>query len=170
MTGTADKKFSALTAGTPSGTSIFAYSDGIATTLSSSLSAMGGVLGTIIGGSVGWTFCIGNAGTSAISQTGLYPYFQIPLDCTIDEIAIMSGTIVGNATIKVYKGNYGTPPTGTAQTILGAVGTEVITFTGGTKALGTPTITALSRGDVLTIDLIGVGTIPFLSTMFKAHK
>jgi len=166
----ADTKISALTAGTPAGTSIFPYSDGVGTTLSSSLTAMGGVLGTIIGGSVGWTYVIGNAGTTAISQTGMYPYFEIPFACTIDSIAIMSGTTPGNGTIKVYKGNYGTPPTGTAQTILGAVGTEVIFFTGGTKALGTPTVTALARGDVLAIDLIGVGTIPFLSTMFKAHK
>lgn len=166
----ADTKISALTAGTPSGTSVFPYSDGVGTTLSSSLNAMGSTLGTIIGGSVGWTFVIGNAGTTAISQTGMYPYFEIPYACTLETIAIMSGTTPGNGTIKVYKGNYASPPTGTAQTILGAVGTEVISFTGGTKALGTPTVTSLARGDVLAIDLIGAGTIPFLSTMFRAHK
>jgi len=160
----ADTRLGSLSAGTPTGTSLIPFSES-GTTYSATAGAFAGV----IGGDFCFSYIISN-GTSAISQTGMYPYFQVNYSGVIESIDIMSGTSVGNATMSVWKGNYGTPPTSTANTIMGAVGTEVITFTGGTKAQGTPVITAFSKGDVFAINLNGAGTITFLSTMIKGKK
>lgn len=172
----ANSRISELTAGTPSATDVIPYTDGLTTYKTSKNALLGG--GTVVGqklaiigaGTTGFidddfemNYIIGNAGTSAISQTGLYPSFRTHRAGVIEAIEIMSGTILGNATVSIWKGNYGTPPVGTAQTIMGAVGTEVITFTGGTKAVGTPTVTAFSKGDYFAPYLNGAGTIPYLT-------
>lgn len=177
----AGTKISNLTAGTPETTGVFPYSNSVPATYKTTFpNAKNAILnpGTVTGQKLAVTaantagfidddfemnYIIGNAGTSAISATGLYPSFRTHRAGVIEAIEIMAGTIVGNATVKVFKGNYGTPPIGTAQTILGAVGTEVITFTGGTKAVGTPTTTAFSAGDYFAPYLVGAGTIPYLT-------
>ena len=152
----ADIRISNLTQGTPLTADFGVYTDG-ATTKKFAL------LNTPIDFEI--NYLIGNAGTTAISQTGMYPYFRVNRAGSISAIEVMSGTILGNATVSIWKGSYGTPPVGTAQTIMGAVGTEVITFTGGSKAIGTPTVTAFGSGAVFAPYLNGAGTIPFLSIM-----
>jgi hypothetical protein len=182
----ADTRYGQLADGTPTGTSIIAFSEngitygGTCQEFKNPIINPGTILGQVFKVTAANTaamidddFCvnitIGDGGT-ALAQTGIYPYWQAGYNGVWESIDMMSGTTVGNATIKVYKGNYGTPPVGTAQSILGAIGTEVITFTGGTKAQGTPTVTAFVKGDIFTIDLIGSGTIKFLSTMLKGRK
>lgn len=183
----ADTKISNLTAGTPSGTSLIPYSDGAGTTLQGSASLFknavinpGTTLGQVFKVTAANTaamidddFCFSyiiSNGTSAITQTGMYPYFQVNYAGVIQSIDIMSGTTAGNATLSIWKGNYGTPPSGTAFTIMGAVGTEVITFTGGSKSQGTPTVTTFAAGDVFAVNLNGAATISFLTTMIKGRK
>ena len=176
----ADTRISNLTAGTPTATDEGVYTNGTTTYKFDFSTAKDAVLNpgattgqklAVIGsGSAGFidddfemNYIIGNAGTTAISQTGLYPAFRTHRAGVIEAIEVMAGTILGNATLSVWKGNYGTPPVGTAQTIMGAVGTEVLVFTGGTKTIGTPTVTAFSKGDYFAPYLNGVGTIPYLT-------
>ena len=182
----ADTRLGSLSDGSPTGTSLLPFSES-GTTYSGTCGEFKNAIinpGTTLGqvfkvtgsgssGMIDDDFCLSyiiSNGTAAIAQTGMYPYFQVNYSGVIESIDIMSGTTPGNATLSIWKGNYDTPPTSTANTIMGAVGTEVITFTGGTKAQGTPVITAFSKGDVFAINLNGAGTIPFLSTMIKGRK
>lgn len=184
----ADTRISNLTAGTPSASDVVAYTNGTTTlksTMALTVSAGAGTaqrdailnpvtagqkMAALGNGTAGFidddfeiSYIIGNAGTTEISETGLYPSFRTHKAGVIEAIEIVAGTIPGNATLSIWKGNYGTPPVGTSQTIMGAVGTEVITFTGGTKAVGTPTVTAFAKGDYFAPYLDGIGTIPYLT-------
>ena len=151
----ADTRISNLTQGTPLTADFGVYTDG-ATTKKFAL------LNTPIDFEI--NYLIGNAGTNAISQTGMYPYFRTNRAGTILGCEIMSGTIAGNATIDIWKGNYGTPPTGTAQSVVGTATKPF--FTGGSKFAATVSAWGtqnFASGDVWAINLNGVGTIPFLS-------
>ena len=115
-------------------------------------------------------YIIGNAGTTAIETTGMYPYFKVNRAGTITACEIMSGTINGNATIDIWKGDHTTPPIGAGQSIVGTATKPF--FTGGSKyqstALTWETV-AFGSGDVFAINLTGVGTIPFLSVMLACR-
>lgn len=180
-------KISNLTAGTPTAAGVIPYSEG-GTTLYSTLANMrtgvtgagttlGQILAVTASGAAGFidsdfnfAYLIGNAGTTAITQTGMYPYFEAPYAGAFESMDMFSGTIAGNATIDIWKGNYGTPPTGTSQSICG---TAKPTMTGGTTFTNGSLVswtTTFSKGDVFAVNLNGVGTIAFLSVNLKGRK
>jgi len=109
-------------------------------------------------------YIIGNAGTTAISQTGLFPPFRVNRAGTILGAEMYSGTIAGNATVQVFKGNYDSPPSGTAQNIIG--GGSSMVMTGASKYQATTsawTTKTFGSGDVFAPYLVGAGTIAGLS-------
>jgi hypothetical protein len=158
-----NKRITDLTLGTPDSNDVIPYSDSVPVTYKATPE-------TIVTAGIGnrdyfeINYIIGNAGTTAISQTGMYPYFRVNRAGSILGCELKSGTTLGNATIDIYKGNYGTPPTGTSQSIVGTATKPF--FTGGstfqatTSAWGTQ---SFGSGDYFAINLNGVGTIPFLS-------
>jgi hypothetical protein len=159
----ANKRITDLTLGTPDANDVFPYSDSTPTTYKTTPDL---VVNAGIGNRDYFeiNYLIGNAGTTAITQTGMYPYFRVNRAGSILGVDMFSGTIAGNATVQVWKGNYGTPPTGTAQNIIGAGSS--MTMTGGTKYQATTTAwgtQSFGSGDVFSPYLSGVGTIPFLA-------
>ena len=162
----ADSRVYNLTQGTPSATDVGVYTNGT-TTYKYAFNTIKGALQDTFE----INFLIGNAGTTAITQTGMYPYFRTNFAGTIEGCEVMSGTILGNATIDIWKGNYGTPPTGTSQSIIGTATKPF--YTGGSKFQATtsawPT-TTFSAGDVFAINLNGAGTVPFVSVMIHGKK
>jgi hypothetical protein len=161
-----DKKISQLTAGT------IAISDSIpfSTATDTWKATPADVVSITNADKFAMNFIIGNAGTVAIETVGMYPYFRTNRAGTITACSISSGTVVGNATIDIWKGNYATPPTGTAQSIIGTATKP--SFAGSTKyqstALTWGTV-AFGSGDIFAINLVGVGTIPFLSVMMDCR-
>jgi len=163
----ADSRISNLLAGTPAASDVFPYTNGTTTYRVAFGNAKSAIMGTT--DNFVMNFIIGNAGTTAISQTGLYPYWSVNMPGSITGFQMLSGTINGNATINIYKGNYGTPPTGTAQSIIGST----LAMTGTSKYQGTTTSWAtktFNAGDVFAVNLNGVGTISNLSLMIFCRK
>ena len=156
----ADSRISELTAGTPTATDAIPYTNGTATYKATPADFVKGADREYFE----INYIIGNAGTTAISQTGLYPPFRVNRAGTIIGAEMYSGTIVGNATVQVFKGNYGTPPVGTAQNIIGAGSsmtmTGATTYQATTSAWGTK---SFASADVFSPYIVGVGTISFLS-------
>ena len=183
----ADTRISNLTAGTPSTTDEGVYTNGTTTLKYDFSTSRDAVLnpGTTVGqvltvtgsGTAGFidpdfsiTYIIGGAGTTALTGTALYPPVGIGYNCTLETVELSSGTIPGVATIDLYKGVYGTPPTTSAQSIIGA-GTKPV-LTGGTTyqssiAWGTAT---LSKGDWVAPYLGGVGTVASISLILYGRK
>lgn len=156
----ADSRISELTAGTPSATDVVPYTDGISTYKSTPANFVKGADREYFE----INYIIGNAGTIAITQTGLYPSFRVNRAGTILGAEMYSGTIIGNATVQVFKGNYGTPPVGTAQNIIG--GGSSMVMTGGSTYQATTsawTTQSFESGDVFAPYLSGVGTIACLT-------
>ena len=151
-----DSRIFDLTAGTPASTDVIPYTNGTTTykvAFNNTKSAIMGNEDFVI------NYIIGNAGTTAITQTGRYPSFSTNVAGSFTGMEMISGTILGNATIDIWKGNYGTPPTGTAQSIIGTI---LPAFTGGSKYQGTIANWGTSTfvvGDYFAINLSGVGTI-----------
>lgn len=163
----ADSRIFDLTAGTPASTDKLAYTNGTTTYSSTFAHAKSAIVGNddfVI------NYIIGNAGTTAITQTGMYPYFSTNVAGSFTGFEMSSGTILGNATIDIWKGTYGTPPTGTAQSI---IGTTLPAFTGGSKYQGTVAnwgTKTFAVGDYFAVNLSGVGTIATLSIVLRCRK
>ena len=162
-----DSRIYDLTAGTPASIDAFPYTNGTTTYKSSFSSAKSAIMGNedfVI------NYIIGNAGTAAIEQIGMYPPFSTNVAGSFTGMEMTSGTILGNATIDIWKGNYGTPPTGIAQSIIGAT---LPAFTGGSKYQGTVGnwgTSTFAAGDYFAINLLGMGTIASLSIILRCRK
>jgi len=162
-----DSRIFDLTAGTPVLTDVLPYTNGTTTYKTSFSNAKSAIMGTT--DNFVMNFIIGNAGASPITQTGLYPYWAVNVPGTITDFKMVAGTINGNATIDIYKGNYGTPPTGTANSIIGST----LVMAGTNKYQGTIgawTTTTFSAGDVFAVNLVDMGTISNLSLMIYCRK
>lgn len=156
-----DLRISQLTRGTPNTTDVTVYTNGT-TTYKAAFNTIGSALQQTFQAN----YIISN-GTTAITQTGMYPYFGFSYAGSITAFEMYSGTVAGNATIGIWKGNSTTPPTTSAQLIAAA------TMTGGTKYIGTPAnwgTNTFSANDIFAINLSGVGTIPWLSLMIRGNK
>jgi len=184
----ADTRISGLTAGTPSGTSIIPYSDGVGTTLSSSVTVLGGVItnaGTITGrvikvlssGSVGamdddfgLSYVISTPG-SAI----LHPAIECGFAGSIESVRLYSGTALGNGTIDIYKMTYANLGTGTPGTAFSMIGTATKPSIAGTNVYeGTVftgwTATTFAKGDWLIPYVVNSGTITALTVAIGGRK
>lgn len=158
-----DLRISQLTQGTPNPADVTVYTNGTTTYKA----AFNTIRNAVSDQTFQANYIIGNAGTTPITQTGMYPYFGFPYGGSITAFEMYSGTIAGNATVSIWKGNYGTPPTTAAQSIAAA------TMTGGTTFAGTPAnwgTNTFSANDIFSINLTGVGTIPFLSIIIRGNK
>jgi len=117
-------------------------------------------------------YIIGNAGTTAISETGLYPPFAMGFDGTFERCELYAGTIAGNGTIDIYEGSYGTPPTTSAQSIIGTATKPSVaggtTYQATTLTWGT---TTFSKYDVFAPFLgTAVGTIACLTLVIYGKR
>ena len=117
-------------------------------------------------------YTIGDAGTTAITKTGLYPPFAMGFDGTFERCELYTGTIAGNGTIDIYKGNYATPPVGTAQSIIGTATKPSVA--GGTTYQSTALTwgtTTFSKYDVFAPFLgAAVGTIAYMTIVLYGKK
>ena len=183
----ADTRIRNLTAGTPDANDEFAFTNGTTTyrsaysnsknaildpgsTLGQKMAVVGAGSADMIDDDFAISYVIGGAGTTPISDTGLYPAIGMPYDGVFESVELYSGTVAGVATVDIYKGNNGTPPTVVAQSIIGG-GTKPV-LTGGTTytssiAWGTSTF---SKNDVIAPNLDGVGTIVSLSIVLYGRK
>ena len=162
-----DSRIYDLAAGTPASTDKLVYTNGTTTYSTNFSNAKSAVMGNddfVI------NYIIGNAGTEPIANIGLYPSFSTNVAGSFTGMEMLSGTILGNATIDIWKGNYGTPPTTSAQSI---IGTTLPAITGGSQYQGTVTnwgTSTFATGDYFAINLSGVGTIASLSIILRCRK
>jgi hypothetical protein len=184
----ADSRISGLTAGTPVGTSIIPYSDGIGTTLSTTVTALGGAItgaGAVTGqvikvlssGSVGvmdddfgLSYVISTPGSAV-----LHPAVECGFAGTIESIRLYSGTTKGNGTIDIYKMTYAQAGTGTPGTAFSMIGTATKPSIAGTQVYeGTVftgwTATTFSKGDWLIPYVVNSGTITALTVAISGRK
>jgi hypothetical protein len=154
----ADSRISGLTAGTPSGTSIIPYSDGIGTTLVTTVNVLNAVTGAF-----GLSYIITTPGSATLWQ---------PVECgfagTIESIRLNSGTVKGNGTIDLYKMTYNNVGTGTPGTEFSMIGTATKPSIAGTQVYqGTTftgwTATTFNKGDWLYPYVVNSGTITALT-------
>lgn len=153
-----DLRITGLTLGTPDASAQIPYTDG-STTLKTTPD---GIYKAADYFEI--NYIIGNGGTIAVTQTGLFPPFRVNRAGTILGAEMYSGTIAGNATVQVFKGNYGTPPSGTAQNIIG--GGSSMAMTGASKYQATTsawTTQSFGSGDVFAPYVLGIGTISHLT-------
>ena len=181
----ADTRISNLTAGTPSTGDKLVYTNGTTTlrtdfsvardavlnpvTAGQKMAVLGNGTAGFIDDDFSINYIIGGAGTTAISDTGLYPAIRIGYDLTIEGVELSSGTIAGLATIDFYKGVQGTPPTTSAQSIIGAGTKPVLSGTTYAAAIAWGT-SSLSKGDWIAPNLDHAGTIAALSIILYGKK
>jgi hypothetical protein len=161
----ADSRISGLTTGTPVGTSIIPFSNGVGTTLTTTTNVLSSVLGEF-----DLSYIISSPGSAT-----LQPAVECPFAGTIESIRLNSGTVKGNGTIDIYKmtyANVGTETPGTAFSMIGTAtkpsiaGTQVYqgtTFTGWTA-------TTFAKGDWLYPYVVNSGTITALTVAIGGRK
>jgi hypothetical protein len=157
----ADSRISDLTAGTPSGTALIPYSEGIGTTKSVTFNQIN---------QFGLSYIISSPGSAT-----LQPAIECGFAGSIESVRLYSGTTKGNGTIDIYKMTYAQAGTGTPGTAFSMVGTATKPAIAGTQVYeGTTftgwTATTFAKGDWLYPYVVNSGTITALTVAIGGRK